>query len=82
MTAAVYLFVEFCAVSGGLTDISEKQLYSFYLPERKKKTHVNTYKRHYVEEEKTCTQHCGISIISNSKAKSKTAIHKLTATPA
>lgn len=24
MTAAFYLFVEFCAVSGGLTDISEK----------------------------------------------------------
>lgn len=35
MTAALYLFVEFCAVSGGLTDISEKKLYSLYLAERK-----------------------------------------------
>lgn len=43
MTAAFYLFVEFCAVSGGLTDISEKQLYSLYLQkkeERNKPQHV------------------------------------------
>lgn len=38
MTADFYLFVEFCAVSGGLTDISEKKLYSLYLSNRNKKT--------------------------------------------
>lgn len=36
MTADFYLFVEFCAVSGGLTDISEKKLYSLYLSNREK----------------------------------------------
>lgn len=53
MKADFYLFVEFCAVSGGLTDISEKKLYSLYLSSRNKK---NRDEHHSGEKIKRITQ--------------------------
>lgn len=75
MTAAFYLFVEFCAVSGGLTDISEKKLYSLYLSERRKKNRAE----HHCGKNKTNPKEFTLwyELLATEKLKSKSMFQML-----